>query len=128
MTDSILDSTKKVLGVEADYVAFDTDIIMQINTVLSTLWQLGVGPEDGFQIEDNSSRWTDFFGTDPRLNMIKTYVFLRVRLLFDPPTTSYLIEALTKQYEELGWRISVYREGRDHPYVELGDSSYPEEG
>lgn len=125
MTDSILDSTKKVLGIEADYTAFDIDIVMHINSVLSTLWLLGVGPAGGFQIEDNTAKWSDFYGTDPRLSQIKTYVYLRVRLLFDPPTTSYLIEALTKQYEELGWRINVYREGRDHPDDGLGDSSYP---
>lgn len=129
MAGSILDDTKKVLGIEAEYTAFDTDIIMQINTVVSALWELGIGPPEGFQILGKEETWDQFFGDDPRLNMVKTYIYLRVRMLFDPPTTSYLIEALTRQYEEIGWRISVYREGRDHPYVEpVGDSSYTEEG
>lgn len=110
MSDSILTNTKKVLSIPADYPAFDEDIIMHINSVFSTLTQLGIGPVDGFMIEDDTAVWTDFIGTDLNLNPVKTYVFLRVRLLFDPPTTSYHIDAVRRQIEELEWRLNVYRE------------------
>jgi hypothetical protein len=109
--DSILTSIKKVLNVPADYTAFDVDILMHINSVFSTLQQLGIGPENGFMIEDASPTWDTFLGTDLRLNAVKSYVYLRVRLLFDPPTTSYLIEAQNKQIQELEWRLNVTREG-----------------
>lgn len=110
MDDSILNSTKKILGIEAAYTAFDLDILMHINSVFSTLNQLGIGPEAGFMIEDSSATWATFLGSDMTLNSVKTYVYLRVRLLFDPPTTSYLIEALQKQVSELEWRLNVQRE------------------
>lgn len=107
---SILNSVKKNLGLAADYTAFDPDVLMYINAVFSTLDQLGVGPADGFMIEDDEPTWDDFLGDDPRLNQIRAYVTLRVKLLFDPPTTSFLIEALDKQRQELEWRINVQRE------------------
>lgn len=110
MTQSILDSVKKVCGIEASYTAFDIDIIMHINSVFSTLNQLGVGPVNGFMIDDATATWDQFLGADPRLNHIKSYMYLRVRLLFDPPATSFTIEALKDQYKELEWRISVQRE------------------
>jgi hypothetical protein len=111
VSDSILTSTKKVLGIAEDYEAFDLDILMHINSVFSILHQLGVGLEDSFMIEDATPTWDDFLDGDDRLNMVKTYVYLRVRLLFDPPTTSYLIESTKKQYEEMEWRLNVVREG-----------------
>jgi hypothetical protein len=111
MSESILTSTKKNLGIAEDYVAFDEDIIMHINSVFVTLNQLGIGPETGFAIEDADDVWSAFILNDLRLNSVKTYVYLRVRLLFDPPTTSYLIEALNTQRLELEWRLSIYREG-----------------
>lgn len=107
---SILTTTKKVLGIDASYTAFDVDITMHINTVFSTLNQLGIGPENGFAIEDATPTWDAFLGNDPRMNSVKTYVYLRVRLLFDPPTTSYLIDAMKQQLQELEWRISALRE------------------
>lgn len=110
MSNSILTSTKKVLGIEADYTAFDMDIIMHINSVFSTLNQLGIGPATGFMIEDEAALWPDFFGTDLRLNSVKTYVYLRVRMLFDPPGTSYLITAMKEQIQELEWRLNVHHE------------------
>ena len=109
--DSILNSVKKVLGIQEDYTAFDVDILMHINTVFSILHQLGLGPEDGFVIEDDTPTWDTFLGDDLRLNSVKTYVYLRVRILFDPPSTSYLIESLNKQIQELEWRLNVVREG-----------------
>lgn len=110
MEQSILTSTKKILGIEADYVVFDLDIITHINTALSTLTQLGIGPSEGFMIEDADAEWEDFIGDDNRFNAVKSYVFLKVRQLFDPPTTSYLIGAVEKQIEELEWRLSSNRE------------------
>ena len=111
MSDSILNSTKKILGIDSDYDAFDPDIMMHINSVFSTLNQLGIGPEDGFAIEDDVATWDTFLGGDLRLNSVKSYVYLRVRLLFDPPTVSYLVEAMKQQVQEFEWRLNVQREG-----------------
>ena len=111
MSDSILVNTKKALGLSSDYDVFDPDVILHINSVMSTLNQLGIGPSQGFMIEDDSANWSTLLGGDPRLNNVKTYVYLRVRLLFDPPNTSYLIEAMDKQVKELEWRMNVQREG-----------------
>lgn len=111
MEDSILTSTKKILGIAEDYTVFDLDIITHINTAFSTLTQLGVGPAEGFMIEDATALWADYFTDgDIQYNSVKSYVFLRVRHLFDPPTTSYLITASEKQIEELEWRLNVHRE------------------
>lgn len=107
---SILISTKKILGIAEDYTVFDLDIITHINTVFSTLTQLGVGPNSGFMIEDASAEWSDFFIDDLQYNSVKSYVFLRVRLLFDPPTTSFAISAFENQIKELEWRMSSHRE------------------
>lgn len=112
--DSILDSVKKVLGIDKDYDAFDVDILMHINTVFSTLHQLGIGPEAGFAIEDASPTWDDYLGGDLRRNDIKTYIYLKVRLVFDPPTTGFLHSSLKEQIQELEWRISVRREGDEY--------------
>lgn len=110
MENSILTSTKKNLGIAADYTAFDLDIITFINGAFSTLTQLGVGPIGGFAIADDTAEWADFIGDDAQYNSVKTYVHLRVRLLFDPPTTAYLTDAFNKQIEELEWRLNVHRE------------------
>lgn len=109
LADSILLSTKKTLGIAESYTVFDSDIILHINSVFSILSQLGVGPEEGFEVTDKEDVWADFI-TDARLNTIKSYVYLRTRLLFDPPTTSYLMAAIQEQIKELEWRINVYRE------------------
>lgn len=111
MSDSILTSTKKILGIEEEYTAFDPDVVTHVNSIFSVLQQLGLGPEEGFMIEDKSSVWSDFLGDDIRLNSVKTYIYLRVRLLFDPPMTSYLIKSLSDQAKELEWRLNVKREG-----------------
>ena len=111
MITSILTGTKKILGLAEDYTAFDHDVITHINTAFSTLAQLGVGPPEGFMIEDETAEWIDFIDdTDLQYNSVKTYVYLRVRLLFDPPTTSYLIAAFQDQVRELEWRLNVHRE------------------
>lgn len=111
METSILNSTKKVLGIAEDYTVFDQDIITHINTAFSTLTQLGVGPAEGFMIEDATAVWTDFITDgDLQYNSVKSYVFLRVKNLFDPPQTSYLIASSERQIEELEWRLNIHRE------------------
>ena len=107
---SILDSTKRNLGIDATYPAFDDDIIMHINSVFVTLAQLGIGPINGFAIQGSTETWDLFLGSNLLLNSVKTYVYLRVRLLFDPPTTSYLIESLNQQRLELEWRLTAYQD------------------
>lgn len=110
MSDSILNSTKKILGLAEDYEAFDQDVILFINSALATLNQLGIGPEEGFTISDSTPTWEDFLGTDKRLEMAKQYVYLKVRVVFDPPDSGWLADAFAKQIEELGWRLNVVRE------------------
>jgi hypothetical protein len=117
MPDSILTSTKKVLGIADDYTAFDVDVIMHINSVFSTLAGLGVGPEQGFMIEDDTAIWEEFLGTDLHLNQVKSYMYLRVRLMFDPPTTGHHVTALKEQVKEMEWRLNVRREELVEPYV-----------
>lgn len=108
--ESILNSVKKVLGLQESYTPFDQDIILFINATFSTLEQLGIGPDGGFSIEDSTAIWRDFMGDDNRYNAVKSYMCLRARMLFDPPTTSFLIEAMDKQIKELEWRLNVTRE------------------
>lgn len=110
MSDSILDSVKKVLGLDPTYTAFDEDVILHINSVLATLNELGIGPAEGFAIADNTATWEALLGADPTLNSVKTYVYLRVRMLFDPPSTGYLVTAMQEQTRELEWRLNTKRE------------------
>lgn len=114
MEPSILTSTKKILGLESDYTAFDLDVITHINTVFSTLNQLGVGGLVPFTVEDDTMTWDDLGLTDDAmLNAIKTYMYLRVRMFFDMPATSFAIAAMNEQIQQLEWRISVMREDVD---------------
>ena len=103
--NSILTSIKKLLGITESCTDFDTDIIMHINTVLMTLNQLGVGTE-GFQIEDKNAVWSEFIKSD-KLAATKSYVYLRVKLLFDPPLNSAIVEAIKESIRELEWRLNV---------------------
>lgn len=114
MSESILNSVKKVLNQPADYTAFDQDIIMHINSTFSTLHQLGIGPEEGFLIEDATPTWDAFTLGDPRLASVKTYVCLKVRLVFDPPTLSFVLDSMQRQIQEHEWRLNVVRE--NHVY------------
>lgn len=107
MEESILISIKKLLGILAEYTEFDTDIIMHINSTFMILTQLGIGPSDGFMIEDESSVWSDFISDSANLNLVKTYTYQRVRLMFDPPTSSMLLDALKEQIREFEWRMNV---------------------
>lgn len=111
MNESILTSVKKGVGgiVEMDE-AFDPDIIMCINTVLSKLTQMGVGPKSGFQIEDKTTTWFRFVGDDPRMNMVKNFVVLSVRMMFDPPSNGTLAQSYEKQIAEYEWRLNVQAE------------------
>lgn len=111
MTDSILDLTKKALGLDAEYDVFDTDIIMHINSTFFTLNQLGIGPDETFAIQNKDQKWSEFLGERKNFNAVKTYMYLRVRLLFDPPSTSFAITAMEKQAEQLEWRLNVQVEG-----------------
>lgn len=110
-TQSILNSTKKVLGIAEIDTSYDADILMGINTVLADLNQLGVGPVEGFEIEDDVATWETFIGTDPRMNPVKSYMYLRLRMLFDPPSTSFALDAMKDQITKFEWRINVVREG-----------------
>lgn len=110
METSILKTTKKILGLADTYTAFDLDIIVHINAALSTLNQLGVGPDGGLSIEDASAVWDDLYIPDNQLNMVKTYIYLKARMLFDPPGTSFVINALEQQLREYEYRISEFRE------------------
>lgn len=106
--ESILDSIKKLLGLSEDYTQFDDEIIMHINTVFMNLTQLGVGPEKGFFIQDNGETWEDFIDAEsnPQLNAVKSYIYLKVKLLFDPPLSSAVIESSNRMISELEWRLN----------------------
>lgn len=105
--DSILTSIKKLLGITEETEYFDTDIIIHINSVLATLTQLGLGHTKGFAISDKSSTWDEFLPDDTRLEMVKSFIFLKVRLLFDPPASSVVVDAMKQSIQELEWRIMV---------------------
>ena len=107
METSILTSIKKMLGVAEDYTEFDEDIITHINSVFLNLTQLGVGPEEGFMIEDNTAVWEDFINDSIQLQAVKTYMYLKVKLLFDPPLSSSVTESFTRMIAELEWRLNV---------------------
>ena len=113
--ESILDSTKKAIGLAPDYDPFDPELIMYINDAFATLDQLGIGPEGGFSIEDSDAVWESFIGTDKRLNGVKVYVAFKVKLAFDPPPNSFTQEALRKQIAEQEWRLNLLRETYGRP-------------
>lgn len=105
--ESILNSIKKALGIEPDYNHFDPELIMHINSVFSTLYQLGVGPKEAaYHITDSSDTWDDFLSGKIDIDSVKTYVYLKVRVIFDPPQ-SYALESFKQQIQELEWRLNV---------------------
>lgn len=104
--ESILDTVKKMLGIESDYTHFDIDIITNINTIFLNLQQIGVGPNSGFSIMDKSSVWKDYI-TGDNLEAVKTFIYLKVRLLFDPPTNAFLVDAMERQIREIEWRLNA---------------------
>jgi tryptophanyl-tRNA synthetase len=111
MEGSILTTTKKLLGIEEDDTNFDTDIIMYVNSAFSRLHQLAVGPSTCFRIKDKEAVWTDFTGDRDDLESVGSYIYLKTRLIFDPPTTSVLIDSIDKQIQELEWELNIQVEG-----------------
>lgn len=107
LMDSILTSIKKLLGIDKDYTHFDTDIIIHINMAFSELLDLGVGPEEGYSIEDDSAVWTNFIEDGPLLSKVKDFVYLKVRLIFDPPASSAVMDSINRQLDKLEWKINV---------------------
>ena len=107
--ESILTSIKKLLGIDEAYTHFDADIIMHINSVLMILTQLGVGPEEGFVIEDDTSTWINFIpeANAAQLHAVKTYIYMKVKLMFDPPLSSAVIESMSRRIAEFEWRLNV---------------------
>lgn len=118
VTDSVLTSIKKMLGILEEYEQFDSDLIMHINSTFSILTQLGVGPSKGFLIEDKNTAWSDFVSDESRMMLVKSYMFLKVKLLFDPPLSSAVLECYKKQIEEYEWRLNVIAENEDEPSEE----------
>lgn len=105
--ESILTSVKKMLGISEEYKHFDKDLIMHINSTLFVLTQLGVGPAEGFSIYDDTVFWEDFLGDATNLELVKSYVYLKVKLLFDPPLSSAAMESANRQIAEFEWRLNV---------------------
>lgn len=105
--DSILTSIKKLLGIDAEYDHFDADIIMHINSVFMILTQLGVGPEEGFTIMDEDAVWSDFIQDKKDIESVKSYMYLKVRLLFDPPLSSAVMESMNRMVNEFEWRLYI---------------------
>lgn len=111
--ESILTSIKKLLGITEEYDQFDPDIIMHINSVFMILTQIGVGPAEGFSIEDDTAVWTDFIQDVKKLESVKTYIYLKVKLAFDPPLSSAVIESMNRLINELEWRLNVAAESTE---------------
>ena len=108
--ESILTSIKKLLGITEDYTAFDPDIIMHINTVFAILTQMGVGPKEGFSISDDTASWDEFISNKLYYEPVKSYVHLKVKLLFDPPMSSAVMESINRMISELEWRLNAAAE------------------
>ena len=114
MNDSILNDIKKLLGIMESYEHFDADIIIHINTAFSTLTQLGVGPSEGFSITNKTETWADFIGDDYlKFQSVKTYIYLKVRMIFDPPSNSSATEAIKSTISELEWRLNINAESKE---------------
>lgn len=110
VTESILESTKAAMGIVPEYDSFNNQLIMLINSAFSTLSQLGIGPDDGFAIEDSSTTWDEFLSGKRILNFVIQYVHIYVRLGFDPPQNSFAVQSMKQQLDELTWRINVQAE------------------
>lgn len=111
--ESILNSIKKQCGLDEDYEHFDPEIVTHINSAFMVLNQIGVGPKEGFSIEDDSETWGDFFGDEEplqRMRAVKTYIGLRVRLIFDPPASAALLDSMKRQADEYEWRLNIQAE------------------
>lgn len=112
MEDSILISIKGMLGIDKDCDGFDQEIMIFINSVFSTLYQIGFDPAKNYRVESVESKWTDILNDDPDLvDLIKPYTYMKVRLQFDPPTSSFVLESFRKEIDQLEWRIQAQAEG-----------------
>lgn len=107
MDESILTSIKKLLGITEDYEHFDSDIIIHINSVLMILNQLGVGPAEGFTISDKTTTWSELISDNKKLEAVKSYVYMKVKLLFDPSLSSTVMESMNRMISELEWRLNA---------------------
>lgn len=108
--ESILESVKASMGIMPEYEHFDQAIIGYINMALATIWQLGVGTEEGFRVIDANDQWSEIIPDDPMYEIVKTYVSQKVRVAFDPPSSSFVLDALNKSIAELEWRIFMLPE------------------
>lgn len=124
--NSILETIKKLLSVSSNDHSFDTDIITHINSVFLVLNDLGIGPSEPFEIVDEAETWEQF-DPDKKFSLVKSYIYLKVRLLFDPPATSFALDAMQKQIDEYSWRLNVRAEGayKDLPSLTSEPSPLP---
>lgn len=113
MDASILTTIKKLLGIEESDTSFDTDVTIFINSALSRLSELDVGPNGGYQITGANEKWSDYLGTSAKIGSVQTYIYYSVRLAFDPPTSSFVLDSMKKQLDKLEWSINVDAEGGD---------------
>lgn len=111
MNENILNSIKKLLGIPEDYTAFDQDIMMHINSVFMILSELGVGPSNGYSLKDGVEKWGDFISDDKNLEGIKTYIYMKVKTIFDPPLNSAVLASMKELINEFEWRINNEAEG-----------------
>jgi hypothetical protein len=118
ISPSILNTIKKMFGLSETDVSFDLDLVVHINSVLMTLAQLGVGPTEPILITDKTDLWTTFFGAETNLGAVKTYIYLKVKLVFDPPSNGFLVDAIESQLTELEFRLNVQAEPRPPAVVE----------
>ena len=115
MNDSILTSIKKMLGITEEYEHFDMDLIMHINSVFMILRQLGVGPAEGFSIKSKEETWGQFISDENKFELVKSYVYLKTKLIFDPPLGSAVMEVVNRQIQEFEWRLNVEADPGEAP-------------
>lgn len=113
MDNSILNTIKILVGIEPDDTAFDTNIIVLINSAIMTLRQLGIGPPKGFVVTDSTLQWSDYMPDDNIYESVKEYIHLKVAIIFDPPTSSYVLEEMKRQISELEWRLKTEKENQE---------------
>ena len=122
--ESILDSMKKLLGMDASYTVFDVDLVIHINSIFATLAQLGVGAPEGFFIQGSGEEWHTFTSDNVLINNVKSYMYLKLRLMFDPPSSSSVLKSMEEQTKELEWRMKV---AADTSSLIPSSSSYEED-
>lgn len=110
--EKILTSIKKLLGIYEENTDFDTDILIHINSVITILNQLGVGPTEGFTVDENTE-WSDYISDNSKLNSVKSYIYLKVKMVFDPPMSSAIRDANVQMIDELEWRLNLYHESNE---------------